>query len=74
MDPPSTKDDPSEKPRRYKDITRERYIISKHTNTSYEDTEHVTPVERGYILEFIMEDLQKQKDMYEEAKAKRVKK
>ena len=73
MDPQLT-DDLSEKPKKYKNIARERYIISKHTNTSYEGTEHVTPVERGYILEFIMEDLQKQKDMYDKAKAERARK
>ena len=73
MDPPSTNDG-KEKPQRYKNIAKERYIISKHTNTSYEDSLSMPPIEREYILEFIMEDLQKQKDMYEEAKAKRAKK
>ena len=56
-------------PTRYKDIVKERYIISKHTNTSYEGTQDITPVERGYLLEFIMDDLQRQKDMYDKAKA-----
>ena len=56
-------------PGRYKDIVRERYIISKHTNTSYEDTKHITPLERDYILEFITEDLQRQKELYDKARA-----
>lgn len=55
---------------RYKDIVRERYIISKHTNTSYADTEHMAPIEREYMLEFIMEELQRQKELMDEAKAK----
>ena len=55
---------------RYKDIVRERYLISKHTNTSYTDTEDMAPIEREYILEFIMEELQRQKELMDEAKAK----
>ena len=42
---------------RYKEIVKERYLISKHTNTSYKDTEFITPVERSYLLQFIIEDL-----------------
>lgn len=57
-------------PTRYKEIVKERYIISKHTNTSYKDTDTITPTERSYLLEFIAEELQKQQEMYEKAKAK----
>ena len=56
-------------PQRYKEIARERYLISKHTNTSYDDTSNITPLERGYLLEFLVEDLQRQKDMYDKAQA-----
>lgn len=56
-------------PTRYKEIARERYLISKHTNTSYDDTSNITPLERGYLLEFLMDDLQRQKDMYDKAQA-----
>ena len=55
---------------RFKDIVRERYLISKHTNTSYVDTAKMVPVEREYMLEFIMEELQRQKELIDEAKAK----
>ena len=55
-------------PYRYKEIARERYLISKHTHTSYSDSGSITPIERGYLIEFIMEDLQRQKDAYEKAK------
>jgi hypothetical protein len=55
--------------KRFKSIVQERYIISKHTHTSYEDTHSITPVERRYLLEFIEEDLRKQNEMYEKAKA-----
>ena len=54
-------------PSRYKEIARERYLISKHTNTSYDDTSNITPLERGYLLEFLVEDMQRQKDLYDKA-------
>ena len=56
-------------PTRYKEIAQERYLISKHTNTSYEDTAQITPLERSYLLEFLIDDLQRQKDMYDKAQA-----
>ena len=56
-------------PYRYREIAKERYLISKHTNTSYEDTSNITPLERGYLLEFLVDDLQRQKDMYDKAQA-----
>lgn len=56
-------------PVRYKEIAKERYLISKHTNTSYDDTANITPLERGYILQFLIDDLQHQKDMYDKAQA-----
>lgn len=57
-------------PTRFKEIAKERYLISKHINTSYDDTEQITPIERQYLLEFILEDLEHEKKMYEEAKQK----
>lgn len=42
---------------------KERYIISKHTNTSYLDTAYITPTERTYLINFITEDLMKKQDM-----------
>lgn len=69
MDPQSTEDGKPLGPSKYKEIAKERYIISKHTNTSYKDTEYISPLERGYILEFITEDLQRQKEIYDKALA-----
>jgi hypothetical protein len=68
LDPQSTEDGRPYGPVRYKDIVKERYIISKHTNTSYEGTLNITPLERGYILEFITDDLQRQKELYDKAR------
>lgn len=56
-------------PARFKEIAKERFLISKHINTSYSDTQYITPTERSYLLEFITEDLERQKQLYEEAKA-----
>jgi AAA15 family ATPase/GTPase len=67
LDHLSTNSSPTQ---RYKDIARERYLISKHTNTSYVDTSKLSPIEREYMLEFIVEDLQRQKEIMDEAKAK----
>lgn len=56
-------------PIRFKDIVKERYIITKHTNTSYGDINNMTPLERSYIIEFIKDDLQRLKDLYDKVKA-----
>lgn len=55
-------------PIRFREIAKERYLISKHTNTSYHDTQYIPPLERTYILQFVTEDLQRQHEMYEKAK------
>lgn len=46
-------------------------MISKHTNTSYIDTLNITPTERTYLLQFIVEDLTKQKEILDAMKSKR---
>ena len=51
-------------------LTREKYIISKKTHTSYLDIDEITPIERKMILKFIIEDLQEQSNAMEKAKAK----
>lgn len=49
----------------------ERFLISKHTNTSYGDTENISPIERAYLLEFIQDDLQNQAKIMKEIENKR---
>ena len=56
-------------PTRYKELVQERYLLTKHTNTSYDDLAKITPLERGYLLEFLIQDLEKQKAAYEKAQA-----
>ena len=75
LDPQLTKDGKPWGPERYKAIVKERYLISKNLNTSYNDIGNITPIEREYLLSFIDEDLKRTKDMLnkqmEESKVKR---
>ena len=49
-------------PEKYKEIVKERYFIAKHSHISYDDTGKMTPRERDYIQEFIVDDLKRQQD------------
>ena len=62
-------DHPEKGSQLYKELVRERYLITKHTNTSYNETANITPLERRYIFEFITDELQKQKEAYDKMKA-----
>lgn len=54
----------------YDNIVKERYMISKQTNTSYADTANITPTERKLLLKLIIDDLNKQKELMEQTKQK----
>ena len=71
FDPTLTNDGQLFAPMRFKEIVKERYLISKNCNTSYIDTKDITPVERNYILKFIVEDLQKQKEIIDAQEAQK---
>jgi hypothetical protein len=55
-------------PIRYKELVKERYLISRYMNTSYTDLGQLTPTERKYIIEFILNENksseQKSNEMY----------
>lgn len=70
LDPLTTKDGKPYGPEKFKQIVKERYLITKHTNTSYSDTGGITPTERDLLLQFISEDLQKTKEAIEESEKK----
>lgn len=53
-------------PERFKNIVKERYLISKFTNTSYNDVGDITPLEREYILGFIAEEKKKEEELIKE--------
>lgn len=66
LDPQQTSDGQPYGPVRYKEIVNECFLISKFCNTSYSDVKNLSPKEREYLLEFINEDLQKQKEALED--------
>lgn len=70
LDPPLTSDGQPYGQVRYRDIVKERYLISKSTNTSYLDTGKITPLEKNYILSFIKEEIDKTKEATEKRKRK----
>ena len=70
MDPKLTNDGKPYGPERFKNIVQERYFISKKCNTSYLDVGYITPIERKYLLEFILDEIEKEKKAIEDAKNK----
>lgn len=68
MDPQWTSDGKLFATQRYKDLVKERYLITKYTHTSYNDTAYITPLERKYIFDLISEELKRQQEAYEKAK------
>ena len=71
FDPRLTSDGKPYGKERYKNIVMERFLISKHINTSYGDTENISPIERAYLLEFIQDDLKTQADIMKDIESKR---
>jgi hypothetical protein len=70
LDPQLTKDGKPYGPWRFKEIVRERYLISKNTSTSYNEVGQLTPKEREYIIEFIADEIKRSKDLIEQQKLK----
>ena len=66
MDPLFNKDGEPYGPYRYKEIVKECYSIAKNCNTPYTDILQITPRERDYLIEFIIEDAEAAKNMIEE--------
>ena len=56
LDPALTKDGQPYGPVRYREIVQECYLISKSMNTSYLDLMKVTPIERKYFVEFLLDE------------------
>jgi hypothetical protein len=70
LDPVLTSDGRLYGPERFKEIVKERYLISKQVNTSYEELGDITPLERKYLLGFIKEDLERKQELVQEAEAR----
>ena len=49
-------------PIKYKELVREAYILAKHCNISYSEVMNMTPTERQYMLEFLKEDMDREKE------------
>ncbi len=60
LDPQLTEEGEPYGPAKYKEIVRERFFISKHSNISYSDTGKMSPTEREYIKGFIRDELKEQ--------------
>lgn len=71
LDQQFTKDGKPYGPIRYKEIVKECYLISKNINTSYNDVLQMTPTERNYILEFLVEEAKHNQELIEKRKAER---
>ena len=75
MDPQLTRDGKPFGPIRYEELVKERYLISKMINTSYRDTGKLTPLERKYIVKYIVDEWNKkaeqEKEQLEKLKNKR---
>ena len=71
LDPILTKDGQPYGPVRYKEIVKECYIISKNIHTSYTDLMNITPLERKFIVEFLLEESRKTQEMIDNAKRER---
>lgn len=57
-------------PWRYEQLVKECYVISKNSNTSFEDIKKVTPTERKLLLKFINEEALKTQELIEQTKSK----
>ena len=66
MDPLTTSDGKPYGPKRYKQIIKEIYYVTKAINTSYGDVLAMSPLERGYVLEFLVEETEKKEKLFEQ--------
>lgn len=68
LDPQYNADGTLFAPRRFKQLTLERFYITKNSNISYSDTGKMTPEERRLIVGWIKEQIANQEKALEEAK------
>ena len=71
LDPQKTSDGRPYGPIRYEQIVKDCYLISKNLNTSYADVLRITPVERNYLIKFLIEDAKRAQENVEKAAAER---
>lgn len=71
LGPLSTKDGKPLGPKRFKEIVKERYLISKNLNTSYNEVGQITPIEREYLLEFLNDEAKRSQDLIDKQRNKK---
>ena len=70
FDPASTSNGQPYAIARFKQIVHERYLISKYLHTPYTDVGAITPAERMYLMQFLLNDFEKEKEARDKAIAK----
>lgn len=71
IDPEFAPDGSPYGPWKFKEIVRECYLISKNTNTSYTDVLQMTPLERKFVIDLLVEETTKTREAIEKARAER---
>lgn len=66
MGPRFDKDGNPTGPIEYEQIVKERYYISKRTNTSYLDVGDISVLERRLLMKFITEEVKQEQDFIAE--------
>lgn len=69
MVPQLTSDGKPYAPARYKRLVEECYFISKNCNTSYLDVLQMSPLEKDYIISFIMDEQERAQKQLEQIKS-----
>lgn len=57
-------------PEEFERIVKERYYISKRTNTSYKDVGDISVLERRLLIKFIVDEIQQEQEMIEKQNSK----
>ena len=58
-------------PLRLKQIVKENFFLTRHLHITYSDLMDMTPTERKYLIDFLVEDFQRQKEQREAYEASR---
>ena len=74
LDPLLTSDGKPYAPEAFRRIVQECYLLTKNLHTSYTDILRITPTERHYLLQFLFEDAQKNKEYLEKIHSKQINK
>lgn len=71
LDPKINSDGTPYAPKRYRELVKECYLISKNINTSYNDLLKITPTEKDLMLEFLVDEAKKREEILKKQEAER---